>query len=377
MKVNARIHNIRGSSLIAGWFVLLLNFGFGVGLTAQEKSVVAEEAASLDATSLVLEAELAAELNPQQTAELRMQQQAEALRLSQELQQRLDNVERLRSDLGVYDDSLIEAYAGLGSFFVENQDYAAAVKYYTDALQIARISTGLVSDEQLPIIDNLIANNSQLQQWQEVDDSQHLAYYIRSRLHDFNEREYIMAVNDYGRWKLRVIRENLLAQNGRGLSNTAADLSDFYTRNIELVELQGNPNADDLLQLFYGKSLTDVEMARSIARTPLSYFQGTESEYITQTRCQNVRNSQGVIVRQCVNVTVNNPRYRQSQNAAKQMELRRYTRSISDSAERIQALVDNNPELSMQQKETAQIHIRELETEYGQLQRSTMRRVFL
>ena len=107
--------------------------------------------------------------------------------------------------------------------------------------------------------------------------------------------------------KLRVVRENLLVQSGRELLNTAGELSLFYERVIEGVELQPAVSREDLLTVIYGKSQIDLTLARSVARTPYTAFEGTENPYINQTRCSNVRNSQGQAVRQCFTVQVEKP----------------------------------------------------------------------
>ncbi len=266
--------------------------------------------------------------------------------LNRQLELRQRAIENLQSEQGIYHPSLIEAYADLARLQVELENYDEASRFLTDALQIARINTGLYSEQQLPLIDELIRNNARKQDWNEVDDLVHLDHHIASRVYSLADEEYLAAADDYGQWKLRVLRENLLQLSAAGLMDTAEDLSEFYDRLILNVELAEDVDSDDLLRFLYGKSQADLSLARSVARTPYTYFQGTASRYLTRTRCQNTRNATGQIVRQCYNVQVENPRYRQSQIDAKRFTLNRYTREVDKVIERMALIRDSNGSLS-------------------------------
>jgi len=302
---------------------------------------------------------------------------AHALQLTRYLEQQRNAIMDLESNVGIYHPSLVEAYSDLGGAYEELEDYLSAVDVYTNALQVARISSGLISDAQLPVLNKLIENSQKMEDYPSTDDYYHLSYHIQSRLYEPGDEAYTAAVNEFGNWRLRVLRENLLALTSRGLYQTATNLSDFYTRNIEKIEAIAGPYSDGLLQAVYGKSVTDIEVARSIARTPYTAFQGTVSQYTTQTRCQNVRNTQGQLVRQCVNIQVENPRYRQSQRDAKRLALNRYTRAIEGSVVRMQNIVALNPDWPLEQRQEVEVRIRQLMTEYEQMEQSTRRRSLL
>ena len=299
--------------------------------------------------------------------------EARALEITQELAARQLTIENIQSDLGVYDQSLVEIYNDLANFYVELEDYDNAVRYHSEALQITRINTGLYSHEQIPILDSLIQNNGRGERWEEVDNLQELYYFVNSRLFNYEDLRYLEAAEIYGNWKLRVVRENLLAQSGRELLNTAGELSLFYERVIEGVELQPAASREDLLAVIYGKSQIDLTLARSVARTPYTAFEGTENPYINQTRCSNVRNSQGQTVRQCFTVQVENPRYRLSQREAKQFALVRHTRQISRSIPKLEGIKNTSTKLSNAEKQQLEVQIAELVTESEQLVQASRR----
>jgi hypothetical protein len=102
---------------------------------------------------------------------------------------------------------------------------------------------------------------------------------------------------------------------------------------------------------------------------PATAFQGTATRYINQTRCQNVTDAAGSVVRQCYSVQVENPRYRQSQRDAKQYAVSRHTREIDRSLERMRFIRDSDGNLSSGQREQLDGQIATLETETLQLNR--------
>ena len=109
--------------------------------------------------------------------EERARREARLAELTQQLEVRLRAIEDLQSEQGIYHPALIEAYSDLANVHVELENYDQASRYLTDALQIARINTGLFSEQQLPVIDELIKNNMRKQDWSEVDDLVHLDHH--------------------------------------------------------------------------------------------------------------------------------------------------------------------------------------------------------
>lgn len=299
---------------------------------------------------------------------------AAALERSQELNARQQALEEMQSEFGIYSPVLIEQYSDLADYFRDAGDQVEAIRFYNSALQVARIANGLYSQEQLPVLQRMIESNIELKDWEEADKLEHLKYHISSRLYAVDDDDFLLAATKYGDWKLRVVRENLLALSGRSLTNETEDLSEFYTRIITDLETKTDASQEDLLQMIYGKSLADMALARAVASTPYTYFQGTVSQYISETRCQNVVNSQGALVRQCYNVQVENPRYRQSQVDAKQMAVSQYARQVDRSIEKLQAIASSSVNLTDEQRLALESHIGELQTESILIQRSARRR---
>ncbi|MFN3163991.1 MAG: tetratricopeptide repeat protein [Pseudohongiellaceae bacterium] len=144
-----------------------------------------------------------------------------------ELEQAL---EELRSDAGVYSPVLMEAYSDLGALYTELEDFDSAVRVYNDALQIARINSGLYSEQQLPLLESLIDSQQQRSDWQAVDDLAHLHLHLHERLYARTDSNYLDAAEDYGAWRQRAINQNLLDQGSQARLSDARNLSQFYER---------------------------------------------------------------------------------------------------------------------------------------------------
>jgi tetratricopeptide (TPR) repeat protein len=344
-------------------------------LWAQQPDVVENEApAGID---LLIGVKAAAEAGQRAQAhadeEKQARDRARSLEIGRELILRQQALENLRSELGIYDPALLEAYSDLAGFYNEIEDYENAVKLFTDALQVARISSGLDSETQLPVLSNLIDLNRKLEAWQEVDDLHELSLHINTRLYPLTDSHYLAYAEIYGNWKLELLRDNLLQQNFRGLANDASDLSEFYERLIVGIEDQPDVGITNLLHLVSDKVQADLALARSVASTPASAFEGLASRFITQTRCQNVRTTSGAVVRQCYNVQVENPRYRQSQRDAKRTAMNRHTRDIVRSIERLETIRATTTELSAAQLRELDNQIVQLQTQSEQFLRAERR----
>jgi hypothetical protein len=353
-----------GEGSLRALFAVLLLFAVASSAYAQQPG-----------TAEVQEIPEAVELSEDES--LNEEERARQEEIARQLNLRLQAIDELQGSEGIYAPQLQEAYSDLAALYSEQEDFESAIAVYNDALQISRINTGLYNEQQLPIIASLIDGNSALRNWQKADDLQELRYHISSRLYELGELAYLEAAKSYGDWKLRLLRQNLLDLNYRSYGSYAEDLSDFYERLLVNLDLQESTRQEDLISILQGKTEADLVLARAIASTPYTAFEGTASRYITQQRCRNVQNSSGQIVRECVNVQVENPRYRQSQVDAKRFEMSRRTRAVQDSIDRLRQINEQSSELTRAQRSELEAQIAELETESIQLLRqSRSRRLF-
>ncbi len=266
--------------------------------------------------------------------------------MARELRQREAAVESLRGELGVYHPALGEAYGELGGFYLELEDYEQSLTTYNDALEIARINEGLFSESQLRIIDAMIRGNEGLADWDSVDDLHHFRYHMASRLWELTDNRHLAAISTWGDWKMRAVRDDLLNDGGWGVQAAIDDVGSVYRRAIAALEQEGRGRPQALADMVRGKADLDMYMMRVVASTPYNYFPATVPRHINQMRCRMVPGPNGQPVRQCVNVQVENPRFRDSQRNNKFTTLARYSNAIDDGIERLAAIRDAGNGLS-------------------------------
>ena len=271
--------------------------------------------------------------------------------LTRELADRQAAIQDLQSDYGVYTPELMEAYHDLGTLFLELDEPENAARIFNDALQIARINTGLYSEAQLPYINSLLNSYANMEQWQEVDNLHHLRLLTHDRLFQPDDERYLTAAELYGEWKLRLLRQNLLQQGRSAQINMAEDLSEFYERVLVRTDASEAVSKTKLAAIVYGKTQSDLALAEAISNMPYTAFEGTVPRYVAQTRCRNVPNAQGQMVRECYQVRAENPRYRQSQRQAKRMALTRYSAEIADGIERLRSIRDTQVGLTDEERQ--------------------------
>lgn len=352
----------RGSLLRCALLALLIASQFGSLARAQEPQEAENQVATEAEPSL-------------EEQEREEQERARAAELNRQLELRLQAIDEMQGSQGIYAPQLEEAYADLAALYQDVEDFESAIASYNDALQISRINSGLYSEQQLPIIASLIESNRRLRNWQETDDLQEFRYHISTRLYPEDDMRYLTAAENYGAWKLRLLRENLLDLGYRSYSRSAEDLSDFYERLLLELETQPNHRPENTIEILQGKSEADLVLVRALATTPYTAFEGTVSRYNYQQRCRNVRNSAGQVVRECVNVQVENPRYRQSQVDAKRFAVNRSTRAVQDSIDRLRQISEQSSELNTEEREQLESQIARLETENIQLLRQSRSRI--
>ncbi len=296
--------------------------------------------------------------------------------LTRELADRQAAIQELQSDYGVYTPDLMEAYYDLGTLYLELGEPENAARIFNDALQIARINTGLYSEAQLPYMNALLNSYASMEQWQDLDDLHHLRLLTHDRLFEPDDDRYLTAAEQFGEWKLRLLRQNLLQQGRSRQINAAEELSEFYERVLAQTDASEDVSKTRVAAIVYGKTQSDLALAEAISNMPYTAFEGSAPRYVSQTRCRNVPNAQGQVVRECYQVRVDNPRYRQSQRQAKRMALSRYSVEIADGIERLRAIRDSQIELSDAERQWLDGQISVLETATSELQQNS-RRSFL
>ena len=136
------------------------------------------------------------------------------------LRARLDELGRV---YGTYDPALIEVQHDLGRVYLELGQFDDAVEYLAETLQRVRVNHGLYSEQQVPVLSQLIEAHQGQQGWEEADDYQHLLFAVQARVHEAGSEEYVDALIALSGWRLHAARNNLLAKERRGLIGRRAE----------------------------------------------------------------------------------------------------------------------------------------------------------
>ena len=125
------------------------------------------------------------------------------------IEQYLDEIHRLEVTYGPHHEAIGESLISLSKLYETQGDKLKRRDTLKQALQIHRLNYGLHNKEQLPIIEQLIANNIDLQDWQALDRNYDYLYWINRRIHGVNSLELLPVLNRLLEWKLKVVKEGL------------------------------------------------------------------------------------------------------------------------------------------------------------------------
>ena len=89
------------------------------------------------------------------------------------------NIAQYQQDLiglgGVYSRVTTELNLSLADAYLELDDFDRALEAYGEALQSVRISNGLYSEEQLPLLELFATGSMRAQDWEKTENNLHLA----------------------------------------------------------------------------------------------------------------------------------------------------------------------------------------------------------
>lgn len=316
-----------------------------------------------------------------------------ALDISQQLTRFEENLATLESAAGPYDVSLIEALLDMGRYYMQISQHQSAAEVFERALNITRISDGLLSPQQLPVLEKLIEAHKAAGAWQLADDREHLAYYLNSRLHAPGTQAYADAAVALGEWKMLALRGNLLGNSALGNIREVENLREIY--RLALVSPVGSEmpkqnlpvqnlsepamSKQTLFALLYGKALTEYNLAEYSLRTLPMQMQRPVERYISEYVCTDVVGGNGQVSRSCATVRRENPLYREMemQRDFYRNRIKSAMVALEDSVDEMHALLATDPALQAPDGIPAQQRLDELTTLHRTVNRAFRRSAIL
>jgi len=149
--------------------------------------------------------------------------------------------ESLAAEFGPYDLRVTEPLVAAADLQVEAGNYLDALQGYEHALHITRISTGLFSEEQIPLVEKIIDCNVSTANWPGVDEQFRYLQLLYSRVYEQGSEEWARGIAQLSDWHVLVINHGLETNSSdhlreaHGLLKTRLELAEQAAGTDETV----------------------------------------------------------------------------------------------------------------------------------------------
>jgi tetratricopeptide (TPR) repeat protein len=120
----------------------------------------------------------------------------------------LRSIELWRDVSGPFSESLIAPMLGLGDSYHASGEFASAVSAYNEARTVSRRVHGLLSEQQIPILDRISTSLKLVNRITEATEHQVAALELVERNHGPSSPQFVDALHKYGRWLRDIGRYN-------------------------------------------------------------------------------------------------------------------------------------------------------------------------
>lgn len=213
----------------------------------------------------------------------------------------LQRISQLENRSTPYDEQLTEAWFGLGTTLQTLGEHEEALDALGNALQALRISKGLNDPQQIPVLQQQLVSKEALQQWEALDASYHLIYYIAQKQFEAGTRLRFDALRQLGSWKLHATTDKLLP----GYFDEAAEAAVLYRKEISRINAIAGSKTQ-IATLYFDLAAVEFRQVQTINEQPLIDFESSSRASTTQTQCQPIRLADGRVSQICSTVEVPN-----------------------------------------------------------------------
>lgn len=198
-------------------------------------------------------------------------------------------------DGGVYDFRLSELYLSLGNTYDQVGEYQLAIDAYNEALQLSRINDGLFTEDQIPIVEELVDSYLNLGDIASANLNQEYLLYIQQKIYGAGHPIILAELLEYADWNLhasslsRGYRPNLQSLHFRTQSfnefnyiqsekteDSLAAAAFAYTQALVIqhdleAQFNENPTSDETLALKASLAFLDEDYDISETELKLAY----------------------------------------------------------------------------------------------------------
>jgi hypothetical protein len=250
----------------------------------------------------------------------------------------------LEARQGVYNMELSEAYVALGNTLRTLDRHDEAAVAFGKALQSLRIGYGLNDLRQLPVLEELLATHERLGDWDEVDSTNHLIFYIAAHSPQADQALRVKALVNLGRWMRKAAAEGLVSE----FDANARDLMELYNSEIAHIEAMDSYAGRNvhLATLYLDLAATELSEAKRKYEMPLTAFQtpvAGEQRTTTQQNCISGYDRNGRLIQACTQpMEVPNINYYLTPNVQKSGEIRAHLAAVENTVLQAYRALQNN-----------------------------------
>ncbi|WDE13205.1 tetratricopeptide repeat protein [Thalassomonas haliotis] len=205
-------------------------------------------------------------------------------KLSDEIEKYRAAVEEIESTEGMYSEQIAQKLINLGNIYQHYDKHDDAVQVYKRALHLSRISEGLYSLNQIPILEKMIKSYKKRKQWEQVNDKYYYMYWLYAR--NFDD----MDINRLG-MELQIANWHLEAYAMQLLPDPTQDLIYSYSlfdRAVNLITNSYGETDQRLITPLNGLMLTNYFIASHVMRNSVEKVYAMNEQLQVQMRKSDI-----------------------------------------------------------------------------------------
>lgn len=176
------------------------------------------------------------------------------------LEERIANIE---GSHGPFDRQLLEPLEALVRIYIENGNYNSAVPLLEQQLQILRISDGLYSVAQIPLIELQLDIAARNEDWRKSSDALEYLAWLYQRDTTLTPHEKLTGMGTLSAWHLRALGKDAQEREAFHL----VKMAQIDERISDIAEQLYGEDSIEIAPYLYNQALTDAYMALAITLT--------------------------------------------------------------------------------------------------------------
>ena len=187
--------------------------------------------------------------------------------LSNSLASYESEVARIEAESGALDTRLREPLTSIGMMQMVAGDYAAAAQSFERALFITRVTEGLYSMSQVPLIELQIENNTAWDQTEALDRNYQRLYWVFRRNHGPEDMGLVELIETIAGRRLRTFNASPVSR----FLGHALHADNLYDNAIAILERHPEERAA-LIRAYYRRALANFYIAYTVDDTSQSLY---------------------------------------------------------------------------------------------------------